>query len=775
MGHDEDWSSGVNNRARNFPTLLTAVFPAITDAPVRVNGRAFDNVFETWIDLIANLKHYYLKESMYQVYKIIGSLEIFGNPVMAVNSFMKGARDLIVPFREFLKSPNNPSRLGIGVAKGTLSLFSHFFTGVFGFVSNISQAVGTAAATLSLDEQYKRWHHQQAADHIRYMTGQFRPKGCELVLSAVARPVQDITAGLLFAASGLIVEPFKGAQVRGMAGFARGIGIGTVGVVAKPLVGVFDAFAHVSESIHDVARSANVFDKKLHYRKKMRLPYVFGIQKLLLSYNSIDAYSANLLRLFPIKEYKRAQVNSDETLVLSELLQLKKGIGTYIVVTTRRIAKFDVKYDGSTAPIRTGQIELNDKERLVSTVHNYSHNRSKLYITRRSAQNNHDTSPTRDNYVGLTDVGHKSQEKSALSSFEDTSLKNRNYLNMSRSKELKNNPVQHALEALGTTRPKKQEKIPVFDVEGEFQHRVELTRIHNAFCCLTSQFSFLLDDINGSGDSGNTEGLTSFGPLHFEEEEANATVCNDNDSDINLDAIPWINNFEQPNYWEDQHETFYTKGSKLSADEGGAESISVIEARAREIALLPLSPSPHNKAVEAKGATDTRNVVPIHSIGQSQHEMEIGNRNDDIQNSINRLDVIFDDEEGGSNLITSGTSMEERLGKVESMLQQVIKAQSGASTQQSRAFFPTSNTSMVSTLTDVGDHILAHAAALNYPASIEGETENAKLKREIDLLRKELAETRAKGPWGREDVLSRTSTHESKKIRKRRFKKVWKS
>ena len=317
---------------------------------------------------------------MFQIYKILGSVDFFGNPVMAVNSIMKGAHDFVVlPFREFIRSPNNPSKLGIGVAKGTLSFLSHLFSGIFGFVSNISEAGGTAAAALSFDEHFKRWHKQQV-DHFRHMHGQFRPKGGELIMTAITRPLQDVVAGLLFAASGVFVEPYKGAQLKGMAGFTKGLGVGTVGLVAKPLVGVFDAFAHVSESMHDFSRSANVLVKNLNSVKKMRLPYVFGLHKILLPYNSVDACSANLLRLFPLKREKRSQSEDGEVLILSQLLQRGPGLGWYIVVTTKRIVKFIVRYDGTEPPVMNWQIEVNKKADIISRVEHCSHSEVLLEI-----------------------------------------------------------------------------------------------------------------------------------------------------------------------------------------------------------------------------------------------------------------------------------------------------------------------------------------------------------------------------------------------------------
>lgn len=139
LGHDEDWTAGSIGKSRSFPEVVSAIFPPISAAPVRVNGKALNNVFETWSELVVTLKNYYSREIILQFYKIVGSVDIVGNPTMFVNSLLKGARDFVViPIQEFLRSPKDPSRLGIGVAKGTLSLFSHSFSGLFGFVSRVS-------------------------------------------------------------------------------------------------------------------------------------------------------------------------------------------------------------------------------------------------------------------------------------------------------------------------------------------------------------------------------------------------------------------------------------------------------------------------------------------------------------------------------------------------------------------------------------------------------------------------------------------------------------
>ena len=115
-----------------------------------------------------------------------------------------------------------------------------------------------------MDEYFRRWHEQQTINHARHrnLSGQFRPSGYVVVASAISRPVFDIVAGVLFAASGLVVEPYAGARTNGAKGFAKGLGIGTVGVVTKPIVGLFDCFAHITETINDVARGVIFFLKE---------------------------------------------------------------------------------------------------------------------------------------------------------------------------------------------------------------------------------------------------------------------------------------------------------------------------------------------------------------------------------------------------------------------------------------------------------------------------------------------------------------------------------
>ena len=388
-GYDDDsfelyrrWSEGVYDEAvtnaevkvaRNLPNLISTVFPAITGAPIRLQGKTLEHVFEGGSEIVTSLRNYYVNEILRQIYKIIGSLDFVGNPTMVVSSFLTGVRDFFVqPTREFSK---DPSRIGVGVAKGTLSLISHSASGIFGFASKMSATAGQAAAQLSFDDYYKQWHEEHAVSENRYKGNR---KTREIVADGIIRPAEDVVVGFLFAASGVMVEPYRGFKKGRVVGFAKGVGIGTVGVVTKPLVGIFDGFAHFTEAIHDLAKDINVLEKKFQPVQKRRLPYVFGTKDLLIPFDLVSARSMQLLKKFP----SRAD-SGPEVLVHAEVLHMEPGIDLYIVVSTKRVVLFKTRFEGSgqIVPSLLWQIVRESGVEIKSSIESRGHNGIALYVT----------------------------------------------------------------------------------------------------------------------------------------------------------------------------------------------------------------------------------------------------------------------------------------------------------------------------------------------------------------------------------------------------------
>ena len=83
-------------------------------------------------------------------------------------------------------------------------------------------------AQLSLDQDFINERKAREQDEIHH------------VGEGVARGAESLAKGLWGGVSGLVYDPFKGAQEEGFSGFVKGLGKGVAGLVAKPTAGVVD-------------------------------------------------------------------------------------------------------------------------------------------------------------------------------------------------------------------------------------------------------------------------------------------------------------------------------------------------------------------------------------------------------------------------------------------------------------------------------------------------------------------------------------------------------
>ena len=122
---------------------------------------------------------------------------------MLLTSFRTGLRDFILqPSRELKYITRNPSRVGVGVIKGTVSLFSNSTSGIFGFFSNLGATAGQTATMLTLDEHFRHHHSEKQAAQRRHYE-RWKRKGCGHVTLIVTRPIHDLVFGVLSATTGL--------------------------------------------------------------------------------------------------------------------------------------------------------------------------------------------------------------------------------------------------------------------------------------------------------------------------------------------------------------------------------------------------------------------------------------------------------------------------------------------------------------------------------------------------------------------------------------------
>lgn len=525
-----------------------------------------EHVFESRDEIINSIKSFYLTEILKQIYKIIGALDFVGNPSMVLSSFLNGVRDFFVtPSEALLHSPKNPSRVGMGVAKGTLSLFSNSASGIFGFLSKISALAGQMAASLSLDEDFQQWHRDVVVAEAKELNRQWKRRGVQSLQTIVTRPMYDVLNGFCLGLAGTVYRPYIGAKRKGGKGFVKGVASGVVGVVAKPVAGVCDAFSHLSGSVYDVAKSVNVLEKRYEPPRKFRMPHVFGPKCVLMPYTQVAAQSEFLLKVYPMKDKRgksgKSGAVSPEIHVASEVLPMEPGVKTFAVVSSHRIVVFQVKREngGVVATNLCWEVDLTRASSVSSKLQDHGHNGVAVIISTLAPKKKvkiakvipmpfspESNVPMPD--IGGTPVCSATPDVSQSSLYETPasaiSLGDRaeDDLLMSERLGTKSSGIWEEAEGAltngydgvlelaskynfsGSVKGRDGEILEWFSIIAEFQQRGQLTRIHNAICCVLGNFDKIIDDRGGSR-KGSTEGFTSFGELYFGRDRAREAVA----------------------------------------------------------------------------------------------------------------------------------------------------------------------------------------------------------------------------------------------------------
>ena len=192
----------------------------ISDSPIKFNEKIIENIYMEINEITKIFIKSYIKESIFQVYKILGSSDIIGNPVQLVEKIGTG-------FFEFVNEPRKgllkgPTQFGKGIAKGVAGLLNGVVGGTFDSVSKISGTLYNL---------------------VQSLTG----KNNDLILDDENEPTNIITGtqkGLIDGFlelyngfTGLVINPIEKAANLGSdpLKFIKDLGIGLVGFAVSPV------------------------------------------------------------------------------------------------------------------------------------------------------------------------------------------------------------------------------------------------------------------------------------------------------------------------------------------------------------------------------------------------------------------------------------------------------------------------------------------------------------------------------------------------------------
>lgn len=190
----------------SISSAFGVTFKNFQNAGIRINHIESDHVFGSSGDIIQQVFSLYKQRFLRNIFYIIGSIDILGNPINLFASLGTGVKDFFFkPAEGFVQGPLQG---GYGLLKGTSSLMKHSVQGAFGMSSKITSTMSKGLLTLMNDQDFINFRERKEITE--------RPKHVvDGVGYGLKSAFQSVGSGVL----GIVAEPIKGAKRKGAKGF----------------------------------------------------------------------------------------------------------------------------------------------------------------------------------------------------------------------------------------------------------------------------------------------------------------------------------------------------------------------------------------------------------------------------------------------------------------------------------------------------------------------------------------------------------------------------
>lgn len=265
------------NPLETMANVFTTVVGSVSEAPLRFNALVLEHPIVRQAVLLTLIQQHYTQEAVSQIYRVIGSADVLGNPVGLFNTFGSGVSDFFYEPLLGLVS-DRPGDIGIGLAKGSISLVRKTVVGLTDTFAKVTGSISKGATLLTFDPAFQQ--------RRRALQSRNRPRHA---LGGVVASAKHLFAGVTSGLTGIVEKPVEGAKEGGIGGFFKGVGVGVVGAVVKPIVGVFDATTSLTEGIKNTA------DADAQDIPQVRLPRPVPYDGVLRSYSDHEARGQAIL------------------------------------------------------------------------------------------------------------------------------------------------------------------------------------------------------------------------------------------------------------------------------------------------------------------------------------------------------------------------------------------------------------------------------------------------------------------------------------------------
>ena len=260
----------------NLITSLGGALVNINESPVSFNTVSIENSFMSFNNFISILMHLYQNKGISQFYKIFGSIDIIGNPMLLLGSIGKGLYDF---FAEPVKGIRSDVRGGFvkGIGKGVKSLMSGVVGGTFGSISKFSGSL---------------YNIIKSSTEEKVQIKEISPNDIGINM---AFGFKECAYDLAYGVANVAIKPYKGAKKKKAKEVFRGFVTGTFGLVLTPVKIALRLTNVVSTTI--ASTSVLIARGKIETFGRIRLRRYLGLSNVLISYNEEMSQVQQIMRV----------------------------------------------------------------------------------------------------------------------------------------------------------------------------------------------------------------------------------------------------------------------------------------------------------------------------------------------------------------------------------------------------------------------------------------------------------------------------------------------
>lgn len=190
----------------------------------------------------ASLKNHIINKTLQdlqsQLAQIAGSLAVLGSPMGFARKVGGGVKDFF--YEPYQGAVHSPHEFVVGLGKGTSSFFTNFVAGAMNSTVAFAGTASKGIGYLSGDGEYVR---KRA---IKRQRSRANRGG---IMDGIMDGGESIMSGFTSGMSGLVTRPFEEARKTGASGFLKGLGLGLLGALVKPVMGLTDGAASVAAGV----------------------------------------------------------------------------------------------------------------------------------------------------------------------------------------------------------------------------------------------------------------------------------------------------------------------------------------------------------------------------------------------------------------------------------------------------------------------------------------------------------------------------------------------